>query len=282
MRFAHARGGERLARETRASAPHIDCGTSLAIMHGEVMHARERPARNAFRYPAFCLRLPLGRLDELDERGVRWNRRGLLSFFDRDHGPRDGTPLLPWIRALLDAERIDAGGEIVLYTFPRMLGYVFNPVSFWVCHASDGTVMAILAEVNNTFGERHLYLLAHDEGTPLVSGETIVARKAFHVSPFCRVEGSYAFRFHFDSTRWLARIDYSDDADAGILLRTHISGHAEALTRDAARRLVFRYPGFTLGVIARIHWQALRLWLARVPFVSKPSPPERQLTRASR
>jgi DUF1365 family protein len=282
MRFIGKRGGERPLRQARAAAAHGDRGTSLAIMHGEVMHARERPTRNAFRYPAFCLRLPLGRLDELDACGVRWNRRGLVAFFERDHGPRDGTSLMPWIRALLDAERVRADGDIVLYTFPRMLGYVFNPVSFWVCHASDGTVGAVLAEVNNTFGEHHLYLIAHDDGTPIVSGETIVAKKAFHVSPFCRVAGSYAFRFHFDSTRWLARIDHSDDAGAGVLLRTHVCGRAEPLTRGAAGALVFRYPAFTLGVIARIHWQALKLWLARVPFVSKPRAPEQALTRSGR
>ncbi len=282
MRLALARGGERRARDARAAGVPDDNAMSLAILHGEVMHARERPAKNAFRYRAFCLRLPLGRLGELDACGVRLNRRGLVAFFDRDHGARDGTALLPWIRALLDGEGVRADGEIILYTFPRMLGYVFNPVSFWVCHASDGGVAAVLAEVNNTFGERHLYLIAHDDGTPLGSGETLYARKDFHVSPFCRVAGSYAFRFHFDSTRWLARIDYTDDENAGVLLRTHVSGRAEPLTRAVARRLVFRYPVFTLGVIARIHWQALKLWTARVPFVSKPAPPQHSLTRAGR
>src|SRR3982074_1008899 len=96
----------------------------------------------------------------------------------------------------LAGQHVSADGEIVLYAFPRMLGYVFNPVSFWVCHDTSGNVRAVLAEVHNTFGETHHYLLADENGRALVSGETLSARKALHVSPFCAVQGHYAFRFH--------------------------------------------------------------------------------------
>ena len=98
---------------------------------------------------------------------------------------------------LLASESVDADGEVVLHAFPRMLGYVFNPVSFWVCHDREGRVRAVLCEVCNTFGEQHNYLLAHPDGRPLVSGETLRARKVLHVSPFCEVKGGYRFRFHF-------------------------------------------------------------------------------------
>ena len=190
------------------------------------MHRRTRPAANAFTYPAFCLRLPLSALDTLEAHGVARNRAALVSFHDRDHGAGDGVPLERWIRDLLAAEGVAADGEIVLYAFPRMLGYVFNPVSFWVCHDRGGRVRALLAEVRNTFGERHNYLLAHDDGRPLSSGETLTARKVFHVSPFCEVKGRYAFRFHFAADRWLARIDYSrrrrgDAAARDLDLRPH-------------------------------------------------------------
>src|SRR5260221_3530567 len=120
-----------------------------SLVAGEIMHRRTRPAAHAFTYPAFCLRLPLSQLSALPASGVQWNRRGLVSFHDRDHGPRDGTSLDAWMRGLLARENIDAEGEIVLHAFPRMLGYVFNPVSFWVCHRADGSVGAVLAEVNN-------------------------------------------------------------------------------------------------------------------------------------
>jgi DUF1365 family protein len=255
--------------------------TDFAVIHGEVAHRRARPARHAFRYPAFCLRLPLARLDELPTRGVALNRRGAIAFHECDHGARDGTPPAQWIAALLAREGVSADGEVVLYAFPRMLGYVFNPVSFWVCHARDGGVESVLAEVNNTFGERHLYLLAHPDGRPLRSGETITARKVFHVSPFCAVRGHYAFRFHFGGDRWLARIDYFDAerANDSALLETWISGEPAPLDRRTTRGLLWRYRWFTLGVIARIHWQAARLWLKRVPYVAKPAAPTHLLTR---
>jgi DUF1365 family protein len=252
----------------------------LAVIGGEIAHTRCRPAANAFAYPAFCLRIPLSRLPALAESGIAWNRRGLLAFHDRDHGAGDGGALLPWIRELLAAEGVAADGEVVLHTFPRMLGYVFNPVSFWVCHRADGRVGAVLCEVRNTFGERHDYLLAHPDGRPLVSGETLVARKVFHVSPFCAVTGRYEFRFNFGAERWLARIDYfDDDANREPLLETRISGTVKPLGRAEARALLRRHPLFTVGVIARIHWQAVKLWRARVPFFRKPSPPAQRVTQ---
>ena len=252
---------------------------TLAIVHGEVVHARSRPKTQAFNYPAFCLQLPLSQLAALPDRGIAYNGRGAVAFHDRDHGACDGSPLLPWITRLLATEGIAADGEVVLYAFPRMLNYVFNPVSFWVCHDVAGRVRAVLCEVCNTFGERHNYLLAHADGRPLASGETLGARKVFHVSPFCDVKGRYEFRFHFGAGRWLARIDYFDDDAAQPLLATRISGTITTLDRTAARELVRRYRLFTLGVIARIHWRALRLWLDGVPFFRKPLPPREPTTR---
>jgi len=253
---------------------------AIGIVHGEVGHVRHRPTRHAFRYGAFCLRLPLSALPALESCGIAHNRGGLLSFLDRDHGARDGTPLLPWIRGLLHAEGIQADGEVVLHAFPRMLGYVFNPVSFWVCHDQHGSVRAVLCEVSNTFGEHHNYLLANSDGSALRSGQTLSARKQFHVSPFCEVKGRYTFRFHFSAGRWLARVDYLDDADQPqAILETRISGTVSALDRPAALALLWRYRFFTVGVIARIHWQALQLWLKGVRFFRKPAPPRQPLTR---
>jgi hypothetical protein len=271
------------AAVSRAAVPvaavHAFPATTSALVHGEVTHRRTRPARHAFTYPAFCLRLPLSQLSKLESRGIARNRRGIVAFHDRDHGARDGTPLEPWVRSLLATERVEADGEIVLHAFPRLLGYVFNPISFWVCHDRAGAVRAVLCEVCNTFGERHLYLLANADGVALQSGQTLTARKVFHVSPFCDVKGRYAFRFHFGADRWLARIDYFDDDGDEPLLETWISGNAEPITPAATRNLVWRYRLFTLGVVARIHWQALKLWAKRVPFFTKPAPPQAPLSR---
>ena len=258
------------------------------IGFGEVRHTRLRPARHAFTYRAYFVRLPLRALESALESkaaklpGLARNGVGVFAVNDRDHG--DGRPLLTWIDEVLAREGIDdATGEIWLHTFPRVLGYVFNPVSFWLAHRADGALRAVVCEVNNTFGERHFYLLAHDDGRPIAYGTTLTARKVFHVSPFCGVQGDYRFRFLVTDDedggrpRFVARIDV-DDAD-GPLLVTSLAGALEPLSRRALTRAFITYPVFTFGVIARIHWQAVRLWVKRVPIFRKPEPPALTLTR---
>jgi len=192
--------------------------------------------------------------------------------------------LLTWINQLLKSENIhDADGEIWLQAFPRVLGYVFNPVSFWFCHRTDGALRAIVCEVNNTFGDRHFYLL--DTGSAMQWGVQLTSKKVFHVSPFCAVEGSYRFRFmratknshNTDRECIVARIDYHDDQ--GPLLLTSISGQLAPLTTRSAMKAFIRHPLMTIGVIGRIHWQALKLFTKRVPFFRKPLPPPTPLSR---
>lgn len=258
------------------------------LCFGQVRHRRLRPSVNAFDYGVYYLRLPLrsmnsGATPVFASRLLSHNRFNLLSFHDKDHGDAR-QPLLHWIEALLRKEGIcDADGEIWLQAFPRVLGYVFNPVSFWFCHRSDGALRAVLCEVRNTFGERHCYLL--DEGDAMNYGADTTARKIFHVSPFCAVEGEYRFRFmrssqtigERDKEHTVARIDYHDAT--GPLLLTSISGISHAVCDTVVARAFFLYPLMSFGVIAKIHWQALRLWLKRVPFFSKPSPPSSELSR---
>lgn len=247
------------------------------LFRGEVMHHRFRPARNRFTYPVYFVRLRVPEIDAAGER-QRLDRLGLMTFRRADHGPRDGSPLLPWIREALDAAGLDGvDGEIWLQAFPRVLGYVFNPVSFWLCHDREGRLRAVLAEVSNTFGDHHNYLVARDDGRPIVAGDVVGARKVFHVSPFCTVAGSYRFQFDVGIKSTRIRIDY-DDGD-GKLLLTSIAGRGEPLTGGALSRCFFAYPWMTLGVIARIHWQALKLWWKGVPFHSRPLPPTRETTR---
>jgi DUF1365 family protein len=240
-----------------------------AIIEGEVVHERLRPANHRFRYPLFCLRIPLRQLD-LVRQAMAVNRPALVSFQERDHGARDGSSLLAWAHSVLRGQGIittDEQVDVDLHTFPRMFGYVFNPVSFWVCHRADRSICAVLVEVNNTFGESHRYLLTPGDGVSIRSGELLEASKQLHVSPFNEVRGGYRFRFHFGDQRWLARIDY-DDGD-GALLHTHVSGALRPLTRAALRRATWRFPLQSLAVVSRIHWQALRLFIKRVPFFGK-------------
>ncbi len=254
---------------------------SPQLCFGNVHHSRLRPARNSFNYGVFFLRLPLRSMEgcAMPTALLSRNRFNLLSFHDRDHG--DGKQaLLPWIDNILRQEGIDdADGEMWLQTFPRVLGYVFNPVSFWFCHRRDGALRAVLCEVSNTFGERHCYLL--DQHAAIADGEILTARKVFHVSPFCRVEGSYRFQFkrnrRMSGEITLARIDYHDDT--GPLLLTSITGSAHALNDRTIIHALLRFPLMTFMVIARIHWQALKLWLKHVPFYRKPSLPIKELSK---
>ena len=242
------------------------------------MHRRLRPAAHRFAYGVFFLRLNLAALEAAENRLFSVNRFNLASFHFADHGARDGTHPLAWIGAVLAREGLAADGEVWLHCFPRILGYVFNPVSFWFCHSRDGTLRAVLAEVNNTFGERHCYLLAHPDGRAIEEGEALGASKAFHVSPFFPVSGSYAFRFATAAGgARVSRIDYHDED--GPLLLTSISGRPQPLTAAGVLRAVAAHPLMTLAVMARIHWHALRLWAKRVPFFSKPAPPLQDFTR---
>ncbi len=233
------------------------------LFFGHVMHRRLRPAVNAFVYPVFYVQLPVRDLASANCAIFAVDRKNLLSFRSKDHGPRDGSPLLPWIENLLRQHGLPSDGAIMLQTFPRVLGYVFNPVSFWFCHDRAGQTIAILAEVNNTFGGSYSYLL-HRDGQALRDGDEMTANKIFHVSPFNEVEGGYRFRFQRDRAVQLARIDY-DDAE-GELLLTSISGKAQAWSVSALLTAFLKMPFLTLGVISRIHWQALKLWLKGVPF----------------
>ena len=253
---------------------------------GVVRHRRLRPADHAFAYGTWFLLLPMRALRAQPDPHLARNRRGLASFFDTDHG--DGGPdALAWAEALLAREGLTGiDGEIWLQTYPRVLGYVFKPVSFWYCQRADGTLTAIVVEVNNTFGERHCYLL---HGPQLGYGKEQTATKVFHVSPFCAVNGHYRFRFMHSAAhpsaeggrtvmaRTVARIDHDDEL--GALIQTSVSGELEVLSAHSLRRAFFGMPLMTLGVIGRIHWQALRLWAKRVPFWRKPSPPTVFVTR---
>jgi DUF1365 family protein len=248
------------------------------LFFGDVMHSRLRPRRNRFRYPVFFLRFRVDRMASLRAPLLSVDRWNLFSVYRRDHGPRDGSDLSAWIRHVLAASGMHrADGEIWLQAFPRVLGYVFNPVSFWLCHDHAGALRAVLCEVSNTFGERHNYLLAHEDQRAIEAGDWLTARKMFHVSPFCDVRGGYRFQFAVQGAHCAIRIDYDDGE--GMLLATAVRGASTPLSTRALWRAFLLYPWMTLAVIVRIHWQALRLWRKGVPFFRKPHPPAQGTTR---
>ena len=264
--------------------PHWPLQSEPELCLGRVMHKRFKPVVHPFSYGVFFLRVPLSRIDGIGKRLFSRDKFNLLSFMTRDFGPRDGSSLEVWMRALLASEGISAAdGEIVLQAFPRVLGYVFNPISVWYCFDQAGYLRAALCEVNNTFGERHNYLIAHDDQRVIKTSDWFTARKVFHVSPFCEVKGHYRFRFEQIDGRAFTQIDYYDEGVSSrkqdLLITTTIFGKPEPLTSRTTLSAFFSYPLMTFGVVARIHYQALKLWLKHVPFISKPAPPPIETTR---
>lgn len=242
------------------------------LFTGRVGHARLQPVTHRFTYPALFLCFPLHEQHRLSSRLFSLNRWNLFAYYDRDHGPRDGSCGLTWFRTLLASRGLAAAGHTVwLQTQPRVLGFVFNPVSFWYGHDEMGALRVVLCEVNNTFGERHSYLLRAEEGGPIHADSRLDCEKIFHVSPFFPVEGHYQFRFLGDQQHRQVHIDYYHGDTA--VLRTHVQGKAHPLSDRQLLRAFLEFGWSTALVVWRIHWQALKLWRKGVRFHKKPQPP---------
>ena len=249
------------------------------ILFAKVMHKRIAPKVNAFTYGIYYIATPLSKVNAMDH-GWRFGiaRPALMSFYNRDHGARTPTDLRIWIGNILrDHNVTEADGEIVLVTMPRVLGYVFNPVSFWLCHDRAGHVRAVLCEVNNTFGETHSYLCTHPDHRPITNDDWMTGDKVFHVSPFRQRKGHYAFRFAIGKNAFGAWIDHHD-ADGKSLL-TSLTGRFEPMSVKTLRRAFWQTPLVTLKAIALIHWQAVKLVAKGIKYVPKPAQHAARLTR---
>ena len=248
--------------------------TLSRIVNGRVMHRRRHPVENRFVYPVFFLLINTDEIDRLDSWLFGVNRRRPLAFHFADYGNK-GDPRA-WVREQLHEFGIeDCPGPIWVQTFPRVFGYVFNPVSFWYCERQDGSIGAVLAEVNNTFGEKHVYVLTPDPKTGRF--QDIRADKQLYVSPFYPVSGGYRFHLNTDLDAPRVRIDYFNEGR--LQLNTTIWGKSSRLTSRSLFAALVRQPLLTLGVMARIHWQALRLWLKGVSLHPNPSSSAEELTR---
>jgi DUF1365 family protein len=248
-----------------------------SILRARVTHARSVPVRNSFAYGVDYVLLSEAQLSGAGRtpKLFSFGRRNLVSLYASDHGFSDeGGPV--WVRRVAAEAGIGEVAEVALLTHPRYWGYAFNPVSFWFMTGPDGTLKAVLAEVHNTFGDRHCYLCRNLDGGSIDPDAWIEADKRFHVSPFFAVEGSYRFRFVLEDQRIALWIRYDDGQGGG--LSTALVGDRRPFSDAELLRALSRRPLGALKTTALIHWQALKLFLKGVHYRRRPEPPQEHLT----
>ena len=262
--------------------------TESCLYFGNVMHRRVRPFRHRFRYRVFSIYLDLDELPSVAQRlrlfsHNRWN---VFSFFDRDHGTIGKTAgaqgtIREWVDRQLDAARIDCrGGKITLLCFPRLFGFVFNPLSVFYCHDQSGALKAILYEVSNTFGQRHSYLLPCEDDSPTRRNAPAAidqaCEKRLYVSPFIGMESRYRFRIKLPDER-LSILIRQEIKEGQQLVAAHV-GRRVALTDANLVGAFFRYPLMTVKVVAAIHWEAFRLRRRGAKLVARAEAPQHEVT----
>jgi len=243
--------------------------TNSAIYEGTTTHVRRKPFEHRLQYGLFSLLIDLDELDELARmRFFSHNRTNLISFFDKDHGARDGGDLRTWIAAELSKAGFDeTPGRIRLLCLPRIAGYEFNPLTVWYIDDTAGDPRWILYEIHNTFGEAHSHLLEVDGNDHHRHG----FRKEFFVSPFFDVEGGYRVRITQPGRRLSVAITY-EVSDEKVFIAT-LAGRRLPLTPKTLLGATIRYPLVTFKIMGAIHWEAARLWLKGATYRKRPAPP---------
>jgi uncharacterized protein len=245
-----------------------------ALYAGTVVHARLRPKRHKLSYRVFSLVLDLDEIKTLGRelKLFAHNSAAVFSFHDRDHGDGSGD-LRSWVEAQLGAAGIVlAAPKITLLCYPRIFGYVFNPITVWFCHEGD-ELKVILYEVHNTFGERRTYVIQVAPGANAIEQS---CAKELYVSPFVPMDCAYAFHIKPPGENVLVAIDETDAQ--GLLLKASFAGVRKPLTDRELLRALFAYPLMTLKVTAAIHWEALKLWAKGVQVFRHRAAPTRVAT----
>ena len=251
------------------------------FIKAQTWHKRLGGPENSFRYDVDYV---LVDADQEDSGPFLFslNRANVFALHDRDHGGlRDQGHGVSWVRQVLSAHqlRLPSGSRIMLLAQPRIFGTKFTPVSFWLVVDQAEQLIAVIAEVNNTFGDRHSYLCHKPGLAPITADDELVAEKIFHVSPFQPVDGEYRFRFDMRNDRVAIRIDYRH-AEGGLLAT--LAGDRTPLTSAAIASAALRRPLGALRVSALIHYQAVKLWWQRARFRSRPEPPSQEVSRMKR
>ncbi len=246
-----------------------------ALYGGSVTHVRLRPVRHRLRYRMLTMLLDLDELPALSRR--LWlfghNRRAVFAFRDRDHGDGSATPLAEQIAVMLRGAGLDPeGGRIRVLCMPRVLGMVFNPITVYFCDGADGALQAMVYEVNNTFGQRHTYLIPATGADVQHQG----CDKRFYVSPFMDMEQRYRFRVAPPGERFALAIEAADEA--GPLLYAALTGRRGVLGDAGLARALLGHGLQAMRVVGGIHWEALKLWRKGMRLRPRPAPPSEPVT----
>ena len=237
------------------------------IYIGSVIHKRFKPKKHFFRYNVFSLFLDLDEINELDQKILffSYNKFNILSFFDKDHGYRDGSSIKNWLIHVLQKKNISTINiKIKILCYPRIFGYVFNPLSIFFIYDADSNPIAILYEVKNTFGEQHTYVFKIDIKNKQILNN---CKKKFYVSPFMDLESKYFFKVLIPNERLSVIIDQRDKE--GKLLFASQDGERVKLSSKNLLKSYLKHPLMTLKIISAIHYEALKLWMKGIKLVKK-------------
>jgi len=237
------------------------------IYVGSVIHKRFKPKKHFFKYSVFSLFLDLDEINELDEKILffSYNKFNILSFFDKDHGYRDGSSIKNWLIHVLQKKNISTINiKIKILCYPRIFGYVFNPLSIFFIYDADSNPIAILYEVKNTFGEQHTYVFKIDIKNKQILNN---CKKKFYVSPFMDLESKYFFKVLIPNERLSVIIDQRDKE--GKLLFASQDGERVKLSSKNLLKSYLKHPLMTLKIISAIHYEALKLWMKGIKLVKK-------------
>lgn len=248
---------------------------AASLYFGKVMHARLKPKMHRFNYNIFSLVMDLDRYDEANKKSKLFsvNEAGLVSFHEKDHGPRDGSSLRGYINQLLFDGGIPKPHRISLWCNPRVFGYTFNPLSVYFCYNKNDEVIALVYQVNNTFGQTHSYVASvksHDETDASIKNS---AQKCFYVSPFLDMNMHYHFRIQPPDE--LLRIRILEHDESGPILSAAFSGSRKILNSKNLIFGIFKTLGLTWKITAGIHFEALILWFKGIKLRARPVPPEK-------
>lgn len=257
----------------------VNIGKNPYLIIGQIMHQRFWPKKNYFKYRSLYISFPISLIDSLKKGLFSLNKFNLFSFFNKDYGARKDQDLNLWIKEILQKNNVTNISKIILVTHPKICGYLFNPVSFWLCLDKNLKLKAVLCEVNNTCGQSHNYLCFNDDLSEIKPNIWLEANKEFYVSPFFKIEGKYKFRFEYLASGKLNFfINYF--VDEKLQLSTFLK--CKFVDFNSKNLLInfIKIPFATFKTIILIHYQALKLWFNKIKFYPCPKAKNNNLTIA--